>query len=213
MKVLSVDTSSKVATVAVLRDGEIILEKESEDQKTHSEKIVPLVDSVLEEANLELKDIDEFCVCIGPGSFTGIRIGVSLVKAMAEALNKKVVGVSSLCGLINAANTDNVCAMIDALHDNVYCQYKIGNDYSTPDCKNINELIEELKIKNTEITFIGNGVLSHRALLTENIKCKFNEVEFSRASDLGLFSYKNNLKSEEAYKIVPIYLRKAQPER
>ena len=213
MKVLSVDTSSKVATVAVLRDGEIIFEKESEDQKTHSEKIVPLVDSVLKEVNLTLNDIDEFCVCIGPGSFTGIRIGVSLVKAMAEALNKKVVGVSSLCGLINAANTDNVCAIIDALHDNVYCQYKIGNDYSTPDCKNINELIEELKIKNTEITVIGNGVLSHRALLTENIKCKFNEVEISRASDLGLFSYKNNLKSEEAYKIVPIYLRKAQPER
>ena len=213
MKVLSVDTSSKVATVTVLDNDKIILEKESEDQKTHSEKIVPLIDSLLKEVNLTLNDIDEFCVCIGPGSFTGIRIGVSLIKAMAEALNKKVVPVSSLCGLIDKANEDNVCAIIDALHDNVYCQYKIENDYSTPDCKNINELIEELKIKNTEITFIGNGVLPHRALLTENIKCKFNEVEISRASDLGLFSYKNNLKSEEAYKIVPIYLRKAQPER
>ncbi len=212
MKVLSVDTSNKVATVAVLVDGKAIIEKESEDQKTHSEKIIPLIDSVLKESKLELKQIDEFCVCIGPGSFTGIRIGVALVKAMGEALNKKIIGVTSLCGLINLVD-ENVCALIDALHDNVYCQYRVNGNFSEPDCRNIYELVDELKKLNTKITFVGEGALKYKELLEDNLNCEVKEEMFSKASSLALFACKNNLISEEAYKILPIYLRKASPER
>jgi len=211
MKRLSIDTSSATASVAIVDDEDIIIEKFSEDQKTHSEKIVPLMDEVLKESDMTLNDIDELCVCTGPGSFTGIRIGVALIKGMAQALNKKVIGVSSLLGLINSSNSENVCAIIDALHENVYTQYKIGSVYSTPDCINIYDLIKELKDK--KVTFIGNGVLKYREILEKELECEFEDEILTKASDIAIFAHRNCLNSQEAYEVNPVYLRKPQPER
>jgi len=213
MKVLSIDTSAAIASVAVLEDGKVLLEKYSEDQKTHSEKVLPLADIVLEELNLTINDIDEFCVCTGPGSFTGIRIGVSLIKGMAQALNKKVVGVSALLGLMNSVSSENVCAIIDALHDNVYAQYKIGDEYSKADCVNIKDLIEKLKSTYKSFVFVGNGILKYRDILEKELDCEFSDELLSKASNIALFAYKNNELAKEAFKIVPVYLRKSQPER
>jgi len=211
MKRLSIDTSSAIASVAIVENETIIVEKFSEDQKTHSEKIVPLVDEVLKSANITLNDIDEFCVCVGPGSFTGIRIGVALVKGMAQALNKKVIGISSLSGLLNSSNSENVCAIIDALHDNVYTQYKIEGKYSEADCMNIYDLISELK--NNKITFLGNGIQKYSELLQKELECEFEDKILAKASDIAIFAYKNKVDSKDAYEITPIYLRKPQPER
>ena len=211
MRILSIDTSSATASVAIVEEGKLIEEKFSEDQKTHSEKIVPLVDELLKTTNLTLNDIDEFCVCTGPGSFTGIRIGVALVKGMAQALNKKVVGVSSLLGLINSSKSENVCAIIDALHENVYAQYIIDGNYSEPDCINIYDLIKQLK--NKKITFVGNGILKYRDLLEKELDCNFEDNVLPKASDIAIFACENNINFKEPYEIIPVYLRKPQPER
>ena len=211
MKRLSVDTSSATASVAIVENDFVIMEKFSEDQKSHSEKIVPLIDELLKEAKFTLKDIDEFCVCTGPGSFTGIRIGVALVKGMAQALNKNVIGVSSLLGLINSCDDDNVCSIIDALHDNVYAQYKINGSYSEADCININELIE--KLNGEKITFVGNGVLKYRELIEKNDTFSIGDSILTKASDIAVFAFENNLISQKPYEINPVYLRKPQPER
>lgn len=211
MRRLSVDTSSSTASVAIIENDTVIMEKFSEDQKTHSEKIVPLIDELLKETKYTLNDIDEFCVCTGPGSFTGIRIGVALVKGMAQALNKNVVGVSSLLGLISSCKDENVCAVIDALHDNVYVQYRINGLYNEADCININELIE--KLKNEKITFVGNGVVKYRDFIEKNTTFSIEDKILSKASDIAIFAYKNNFISQKPYEVVPMYLRKPQPER
>jgi len=211
MRILSIDTSSAIASVAIVEDEKVIMEKFSEEQKTHSEKIVSVMDNVLKETGFALKDIDAFCVCIGPGSFTGIRIGVGLVKGMAQALNKKVFGVSSLLGLINSSSSQNVCAIIDALHENVYMQYRIDGEYGEPDCVNIHNLVEVLKDK--KITFVGNGILKYREILEKELNCEFEDAILTKASEIALFAYENKVVLQEPHEVIPVYLRKPQPER
>jgi len=208
LKILGIDTSNKIASVAVFENKSKLGEKFSDDQKTHSEKVLPLIDSLLKELRIGIKEIDEFVVCTGPGSFTGIRIGVSLVKGMAEGTFKPVVGVTALEGLLNTVE-GNACAIIDARHDNVYAQYRINNEYSEPDCVNINELLEKLPDEN--ITFVGDATPVHRELLG---KYNINEnILIQSASDLINYALKNNLQAQKPEEVNPVYLRKAQPER
>ena len=210
MKILAVDTSNKIASVALFENNEIINEKYSEDQKTHSEKVLPIIDQMLKESNVGINEIDEFVVCTGPGSFTGIRIGVSLVKGMAQGLNKKVIGVTALEGLLNKVDA-NACAIIDARHDNVYAQYKINGVYSEAKCINIEELINELP--NEEIVFIGDAVNVHKEIIEKNNYKIDDEIQIQNASDLIKYAIKSELSSQNPHEINPVYLRKSQPER
>lgn len=208
MKILGVDTSNKIASVSIFENGNKLGQKFSDDQKTHSEKVLPLIDDLLKELSINIHEIDEFVVCTGPGSFTGIRIGVALVKGMAEGLNKPVIGVTALEGLLHTVE-GNACAIIDARHDNVYAEYRINDKYSEPDCVNINELLEKLPNKN--ITFVGDATLVHKGLIE---KYDINEnILIQSASDLISYALKNNLEAKDAEQINPIYLRKAQAER
>ena len=99
MKILGIDTSSKRCTVCILEDNNVIIELHSDDEKTHSQTLMPLIDEMFKKTDLSLKDIDMLACCVGPGSFTGIRIGISTAKAFADVYNFKTFGVSSLEGL------------------------------------------------------------------------------------------------------------------
>lgn len=210
MKILGVDTSNKMASVALFEDGKMLGEKFSDDQKTHSEKVLPLIDNLIKELGSSIKDIDRFVVCTGPGSFTGIRIGVSLVKGMAEGLKKDVIGVTALEGLLNKID-GNACAIIDARHDNVYVQYRVDGEYSKPDCININELLEELKDKN--MTFVGDATSVHKELIESNKHNINDKIIIQSVSDLINYALENNLQAFAPEEVNPVYLRKAQPER
>jgi len=96
MKILAYDTSSKYLSVAVAKDGEILSNFHEDKGMSHSSLLIPTIDSVLKKANLKLKDIDVIALSIGPGSFTGLRIGVSTVKAISLALKIPAIGVPSL---------------------------------------------------------------------------------------------------------------------
>ena len=96
MKILSIDTSSKVCSVAVLEDNNVIVKKDISDEKTHSQKLMPMIDEVLKSCKLELKDFDLYACCTGPGSFTGVRIGVATVKAFNDVTKVPISSVSSL---------------------------------------------------------------------------------------------------------------------
>ena len=99
MKILGIDTSSKRCTVCILEDNNMIIELHSDDEKTHSQTLMPLIDEMFKKTDLSLKDIDMLACCVGPGSFTGVRIGISTAKAFADVYNFKTFGVSSLEGL------------------------------------------------------------------------------------------------------------------
>jgi len=213
MKILSIDTSSKVCSVAITEDTKIVIELHSDDDNTHSVKLMPMIDEAFKSTNLTLDDINLLACCIGPGSFTGVRIGIATIKAFADAKNIPVVGVSSLEGLAynmidettpsNRLSSTLFCSIIDAKNNNVYCGlYRYYNN-----CLNqLTDLIAEdidtviSKIDTTlhtfdnqfnHVSFVGDGTIVYKELLekrfkTANINIQFAEDEKNRDNSVSI---------------------------
>lgn len=219
MKILSIDTASDLCTVAVLDNKNCIKEIIVNDARNHSEKIMPVIEQALLETNLNLKDIDLFVCDKGPGSFTGIRIGVGTVLAFQDSLNIPCVGISSLEALAYNVNQDGlICSLIDAKNNNVYLGlFKLENNKYTHlsdlEFKTIDQAICILKEYTSPITFVGDGAVTHKDLL-ESI---FNNCLFAGKNELS--SYSLGIAGFETYKkgiqtsLMPLYLRKSQAER
>ena len=211
MKILALDTTSKLASVSLLIDGNIIGTKYNDNQKTHSERVIPMIEKLLNENSITPRDIDLFGVTIGPGSFTGIRIGVATIKGMAQALGKQVVGVTTLEAMAYIESDDFVCSMIDARHDNVYIGlYDENRNKVFEDCLNINEAIEKLKGK--KVDFVGDGAMVHSSRLSDAFDCKIEEAK-DISERLAYITNEKNEIAQNPHEIKPIYLRKAEPER
>lgn len=218
MKILSVDTSSKICSVAVLEDDNVVNEINLDNGMTHSENLMPIIAEILEKNNMKLADINLIACCVGPGSFTGIRIGVSSVKAMAEVKKIPVASVTSLEILARIDTSSKVkVAMIDAKNNQVYCGIFDENYNKLEElfADDILIVIETVK-KYENMIFIGDGAIIHKDLILQNISnasfCKKNE---QNASFGGKIAYKKYLEKnlETADSIMPIYLRKSQAER
>ncbi len=218
MKILAIDTSSKICSTAILENQDIIDELNLDDGKTHSENLMPLVNEILKKNNIDLKHIDLIACSVGPGSFTGIRIGVASIKPIAEVLNVKIASVTSLETLAkNVENSGTIASLIDARNNQVYCgifdkEYNKKQDFIADD---INVVIEELR-KYDDITCVGDGAILHKDLLIQNIKdVKFAENNKQSAINVGKIGYKKYLEDNllSADEIMPIYLRKSQAER
>ena len=218
MKILAIDTSSSICSVAILEDDKLIDINEIDDGKTHSENLMPLLDEVLKRNLIDIKDINMIACTVGPGSFTGIRIGVATIKPIAEVLDIKVASVMSLEALArNVENEETIVSLIDARNNQVYCgifdkEYNSKEDYIADD---INEVIKILE-KYDNITFVGNGAILHQELLNNSLKnIKFIDNNKQTAENVGKIGYKkyleNNLCSADT--IMPVYLRKSQAER
>ena len=212
MKILAIDTTSKICSVALLEDDKIIDEINLDSGLTHSENLMPLVKEILEKNQIELKEINLIGVDVGPGSFTGIRIGVASVKAMAEVWNIPVASVTSLETLArNVETTNPIVSLIDARNNQVYMgifdnQYNKIEEYLADD---INIAIEKIK-KYETINVVGDGSILHKELLIQNIKnIEFSEINEQYARCVGKMSYKKSLENDlkNADTVVPIYLR------
>ena len=218
MKILSIDTSSSNCATALLEEDKLIDENSLNNGLTHSENLMPLIDELLRRNNTKLKDIDLISVSVGPGSFTGIRIGIATIKAMAEVHNIKVAGVTSLETLarIDESEKNKIC-LIDARNNQVYfgafdSEYNLLEEYKADD---INNLIDIMK-KYENAVLIGNGAVLHKELLEENIKGSvILEDSLQTAENTGKIGYKKFLNGnlENADTIMPLYLRKSQAER
>ena len=121
MKILAIDTSSQICTVCICEDTEVLIELNDDNEKTHSQKLMPMIQEAFEKVNLSLDNINLLACSQGPGSFTGVRIGISTAKAFSDAKNIPVIGVSSLEGLAYNLNSNGlICSLIDAKNNNVY---------------------------------------------------------------------------------------------
>ena len=156
MNILAIDTTTKKATVAI-KANDLVCVKEIDNEITHSEKLLPLLDEVLNDANINLNDIDLYAITQGPGSFTGVRIGIATIKAIAKVTDKKIFGTTSLellalDGIKKASFTPKyVLSLMDARNSRVYYNlYKYengklisldyaGNDYIQNVIENINK--------------------------------------------------------------------------
>ena len=217
MYLMAVDTSNVVASVAIFEDSKLLGEKRSEDQKTHSEKLLPIMDALLEELGLKLAQMDLFAVCVGPGSFTGIRIGVATVKGIAQALNKKVIPVTSLEGLLNKTDAENACAVINARHENVYFQIRRKNTDELPNFMPISQLLNEKMEKDENFTFVGDAVKEFENLLKNEFGHEILMDFYQTSLNIGKVALNKYLQDEKnailPHAVTPIYLRKAQPDR
>lgn len=223
MKILGIETSSKVCAVALSENDKLIKEKILEDENTHSVKLMPLVDELLKETKTELKDIDLFSCDKGPGSFTGIRIGIATVKAFLDATNKNAVGVSSLEILAyNSTNDGIICSIIDARNNNVYCGFferkdNIIKQIGELKFDTIKNVLEESKKMKSKINFIGDASKSYKEQIVETMgKQAIFETEVANklnARNINLISYIKRDKAVDTNKLLPDYLRKSNAER
>ena len=225
MIILSVDSSSSTATCALVKEDKILGEINLNDKKEHSVILMDLIDSLLSRCNLTLDDVDGFAISEGPGSFTGLRIGMATIKGLAFRSNKPCLAISTLDTLAyNVINFNGIiCPIMDALRGNVYTNlYKNNNGkleaISEANCLSIEELVSILKEKNEPIIFLGDGLVKHKDYLLENL----NNLSFAplnsnypKASSLGELALQlfNSGETQELNKIAPVYLRKSQAER
>lgn len=225
MKVLAIDTSTMMASCALLDEENLLGEFSLNQNMSHSENLVPMVKTLLENLNLKVSDIDLYGVALGPGSFTGLRIGIATVKAFAHVYNKPIVGVSTLEGLaFNVRASGVIVPMIDARKNRVYTgiyKWEDGylNNIEEPTVMEIDELLEHLKENYDNIIVNGNGIYIHR----EKIKDKLGDrVEFApfiqntcRAASIGELALlkREEGKLESYFSLVPEYIRQSQAQR
>lgn len=220
MKILVIETSSKICGVSILEDNVLIKKIELNNGLTHSESLMPTIEEIFKETNLTLKDINLIVCDIGPGSFTGIRIGVATAKAFSDSLNINCVGVSSLETLAyNVKDNGFICSIIDCKNDNCYyALYKYENGiYSciiNPKADTIQNAISNLEQFSESIYFIGDGAIEYKSIISNSIKnAEFIDNNSIDTYNLGLAGL--NLYDSENYNsdILPLYLRKPQAER
>ena len=224
MIVLSIDSSSKVATVALLNDDILLGEYVINNKREHSVLLMPMIENLLKDCELTINDVDGFVVSKGPGSFTGLRIGMATVKGLSFGSNKPYISLSSLDGLAYSLSHFNglICPIMDALRENVYTAlYKNENgEFKTliePTPMELPELLDILKEKNEEVIFTGDALLKHKEYIIENFpNAKFapNHINLTRASsigELGLNLLKQGIKDDP--NSAPVYLKKPQAER
>lgn len=219
MKILSIDTASNLCTVALLENEKCIKEIIVNDARNHSEKIMPVIEQILKETNLTLADINLIVCDKGPGSFTGIRIGVGTVLAFQDTLNIPCVGISSLEALAYNVKQDGIiCSLIDAKNNNLYLGlFKLENNEYTQirelEFKTIYEITDLLKEYQTPITFVGDGAIFHKDFIQENFAnclfCEQNQLSSYSLGIAGLNTYKKGIQTS----LMPLYLRKSQAER
>lgn len=225
MKILSLDSATECATVALLEDFKVLGEINFNYKKQHSTLLMSMIDELLKASSMEVNDLDGFVVSKGPGSFTGLRIGMATIKGLSLGLNKPYISISSLDALAyNVYGTEGIlCPIMDALRNNVYtCIYEYINGELSPITDymalSINELSDILKTYDKTIYFVGDGTKIHKEYLKSELSnCYFapQHLNFVRASALGEIGMKKLLAGmrDDANNSAPIYLRKSQAER
>lgn len=226
MKVLAVETSSLVAGVAILDDDRLIYEGYNHHKRNHSEILMPMVENALSSCELSLRDIDVYAVSKGPGSFTGLRIGIATVKGLAEAVERPIAAIPTLDVL--AYNfpywTGLVCPILDARREQVYtCIYRWEQDQHTRLIEYkaipIAELAETLINYNEPVIFVGDGIKNYKEIIIQKIADKayfaptyLSQQRAAAAAWLGL-GYVQEGKCINYSELVPFYLRQSQAEQ
>ena len=224
MRILALDTSTTAATAAVIKDGILAAEAISNNSKTHSQKLMQLVDEVLKNSGLAADEFDLYASSLGPGSFTGLRIGAATVKALAQVTGKPIVGVPTLDALaFNLYQCQGlICPILDAQRGMVYSalyRFEDGELKKLQDFRviEIEALIKYFKSFNEHVTVLGDGTYLYGKTLRDG----FDKVRIApethvmpRASSvaaLALKLYESGIhESYSSFK--PYYIRKSQAE-
>jgi len=222
MKIFAVDTSSAVASAALVDGDKLLCEFTLNNGLTHSQTLMPMVKEVFEKSGLSASDIDLFAVSEGPGSFTGLRIGVTTVKGLAHAANKPVAGVNTLEAMCYNLPFCSylISPIMDARRGEVYngfYKFKDGKlaEICPPRAIPLSECLEEIKKMDEKTVFLGDAVPVFHDEIEDRLKdlalfAPQGAVAQRAASVAEAAKYKTPQKYNE---LVPKYLRKSQAER
>ena len=230
MNILMIDTSGPACGVALSSGGRMVCEMQLTSGMTHSQRLMPMVDTAMQMSGMELKDIDLFGAVVGPGSFTGVRIGVSTVKALAHAKGKPCIGVDALQALAaNIADFDGViCPILDARAQQVYgAMFEPG----MPPKRLCEDAVEKLTLfldrveaDGRRAIFLGDGAPGFETAIRERLGEK---ACFAPAQHMGLRAASACALAQSGYEaaqrgegelcdyltLLPLYLRAPQAER
>ncbi|ADL08622.1 tRNA (adenosine(37)-N6)-threonylcarbamoyltransferase complex dimerization subunit type 1 TsaB [Thermosediminibacter oceani] len=227
MKILGIDTSSTVATAALLSEERLVAEYVLNNRHTHLEKLISMIDRLLTDADTELKELGAVAVAVGPGSFTGIRIGMACAQGLSHVCNIPLVGVNTLDALAyNLMHCgDLICPVVDAQRGEVYtCLYRWEEgelkrlwDYEVI---RVERLIERLLELNSRTILVGDGAglvtsaLPEGLTAGEKITVAHRIFAMPRASSVAAAGLNDFLsgKTCNCFSIKPFYMRKSHAE-
>ena len=231
MKILAIDSSGLVASAAIWEGnpgerGCILAVSSTDYKKTHSQTLLPMIDSICKETSCEAKDFDAVAISAGPGSFTGLRIGSATAKAIAMAAEAPVIEVPTLSGL--ACNLwgsgSYVCPMMDARRDQVYTalySFKSGKliTHIEGEAVSVDEMIDRINSLGKEVIFLGDGADAYRQILESKVTVPYllapahlTRQSAASVAVLGSVLFAEG-KTVNADDHSPTYLRVSQAER
>lgn len=219
MLMLSLDASSQAATAALLLDGALLCEYTQNQPKTQSVKLLPMIEQMLADCALSLSDVDVFACGVGPGSFTGVRIGVATARGFAKTLDKPCVAVDSLSALAGnvACFCGTVYALISARENECYCAaFENGRQMLPPCVMTVEEIASHAKDR--PCLLVGDGAVCNGDYLKSALPgatFATGKANMLSAASLGEVAYNMVLagKMSSCEGLIPLYLRKSQAER
>lgn len=226
MKIAAFDTSSSSGSIAILDDDRLVAEMTVAQPGVHAQWLLKAFDTMLKDTGLTLPEIDLYAVGAGPGSFTGLRIGVSAVKGLAWACGKRVAGISTLEALAMNLRGSNmaVCPILDARKGEVYAAVYAFN--GNADISRV--IIEEAAFKpddlfqrirdcglDASVIFLGSGLDAYKAAVKANLpdaRIAQAALWHVRALNVGLLAIASGEKATPPASLTPVYLRKSEVE-
>jgi len=225
MKILALETSTKNFSLAVSDSGKVLKSRHVRLKKVLSSSIIPGIDRILKDCRLKLNDIDGFAVGLGPGSFTSLRVGLATVKGLAFALQKPVVGISSLDILASAFKktppSAHICVICDAKRDLLYTscyRYNEGRVKRESDYLLIG-IDEVLKRISEDTVFVGDGIALFQRRIEEAVQAGFEKKKWQahftgekfwqpRADVLAIMAAERfkAKKTDQTDRLTPVYL-------
>jgi len=214
--ILGIETATKICSVAISENGQLLALKEEGGDYSHSEKITTFIDEVLKKSGKTLKDIDAVAVSKGPGSYTGLRIGVSVAKGLCYALDIPLVSVSTLQAmarnpsLLHTGSTF-FAPMIDARRMEVYTALfdKNNQEIEPVSAKIIDENSFSTYLKGNKIVFFGDGAEKCKDILLKNRNAVFSNQGLPSAKMINEIAFEkfNNKHFEDVAYFEPYYLK------
>lgn len=218
MRLIAIETATLIGSIAIADDEKLISELTLNIKATHSEKLMAAIDHLMELSGLTLNDMDAIAVSIGPGSFTGLRIGLSAAKGLSYGSGKPLIGIPTLDALASNLSFSRylVCPILDARKGEVYTAIyskneKVADDMAVKPASLI-EMIKE------DTVFLGDGVSAYRNLLKEQLRGLYHEaplpLQLPKASNVAILALDRlrNNDVDDPFTLVPRYIRKSEAE-
>lgn len=221
MKILAIDTSTTHSSCAVMEDDFVVGDFSISQSMSHNEILLVMVDEMLKKLNMDIEEIDLFVAVTGPGSFTGIRIGVTTIKALAMSLNKPIVAVNTLEALSFGVFSDKKkIPLIDARGKRVYYAVYEGvcnKNIVPPALLTIDELLEEFSDKNEKFVFVGDCINLYKDRILENKNFEIapaclNSCISRNACVIGKQKFESG-EISDCFTLSPEYVRLSQAQR